>query len=232
MSRQVGPGGTIGTVRERGPGSSPTSGAGGRWRVGWTVVLPLKGGPRAKSRLGADAALASAIAFDCLDAVLDAWTPTRVVVVTSDPRTGGLARLSGATVVPESSPGAGLVPAIADGVAAAAQGPVAVLLGDLPALRPEDLDEALALAAAALTGAEEVFVPDADGTGTVLLAAARAAALTPAFGAASAAAHEALGALRLEPALPRLRRDVDTAADLAEAIALGCGPRTAALAVA
>jgi 2-phospho-L-lactate guanylyltransferase len=218
VSRQVGRGDTIGTVQDP--------------RGGWTVVLPLKGGPRAKSRLAAGSALASAIAFDCLDAVLDAWTPARVVVVTSDPRTGGLARLAGATVRRESAPGAGLLPAIADGVAAAGEGPVAVLLGDLPALRPEDLDEALALAQTALAGAQQVFVPDADGTGTVLLAARGAAALRPAFGPGSAAAHEALGALRLEPALPRLRRDVDTADDLAEALALGCGPRTATLAVA
>jgi 2-phospho-L-lactate guanylyltransferase len=104
-------------------------------------------------------------------------------------------------------------------------------------LRPDDLDEALALADAVLQGAasggaNSVFVPDAQGTGTVLLAARHAAALRPAFGPGSAAAHEALGALRLEPALPRLRRDVDTAADLAEALELGCGRRTAELAVA
>jgi 2-phospho-L-lactate guanylyltransferase len=200
--------------------------------AGWTVVLPLKGGARAKSRLQAGPALASAIALDCLDAVLDAWAPARVLVVTSDPRTGGLARLAGAAVVPESRPGAGLGPAIADGLAAAGDGPVAVLLGDLPALRPDDLDEALARAGTALGEVDSVFVPDADGTGTVLLAARHAAALRPAFGPASAAAHQALGASRLDLDLPRLRRDVDTAADLAEALALGCGPRTAELAVA
>jgi 2-phospho-L-lactate guanylyltransferase len=35
------------------------------------------------------------------------------------------------------------------------------------------------------------------------------------------------GASRLDLALPRLRRDVDTPADLEAALALGVGPRTA-----
>ena len=38
----------------------------------WTLVLPVKGGPLAKSRLGARPELAAAIALDSLDAVLAA----------------------------------------------------------------------------------------------------------------------------------------------------------------
>ena len=38
------------------------------------MILPLKGGPTAKSRLGAPPLLATAIALDCLDAVLAAVT--------------------------------------------------------------------------------------------------------------------------------------------------------------
>jgi 2-phospho-L-lactate guanylyltransferase len=200
---------------------------------GWTVVLPLKGGSGAKSRLGAPPALATAIALDCLDAVLGCPDVVRVAVVTADPATAAAAHAAGAVVVPESRPGAGLPAAVADGLAAA-EGPVAVLLGDLPALRPVDLATALREAARALLGPERgepaamAFVPDADRTGTVLLAGLDAAALRPAFGPGSAGRHARSGARRLDLPLPRLRRDVDTRADLAAALALGVGPRTAA----
>jgi 2-phospho-L-lactate guanylyltransferase len=70
-------------------------------------------------------------------------------------------------------------------------------------------------------------VPDADGSGTVLLAAPNAGDLRPAFGAGSAAAHVARGALRVDLDLPRLRCDVDTADDLRRAQELGVGPHTA-----
>ena len=71
-------------------------------------------------------------------------------------------------------------------------------------------------------------MPDADGTGTVLLAAASPGALRPRFGPGSAAAH-AREAVVLADAPVRLRRDVDTAAHLDEAVAHGVGPRTAAV---
>ena len=69
---------------------------------------------------------------------------------------------------------------------------------------------------------------DAAGTGTVLLAAA-GTALLPAFGAGSARRHAESGARRLDGRWPSLRRDVDTVADLAEAVRLGLGRHTAAL---
>ena len=205
----------------------------------WQVVLPVKGGPRAKSRLepltAAVPGLALALALDCLDAVLGASRVGRAWVVTADAEVAALAAARGAAVVPERRPGAGLLAAVADGVAAAGAAgpsgtPVAVLLADLPSLRPQDLDAALAAAEPALAGgAPEALVPDAEGTGTVLLAAASAAALRPRFGPGSAAAHVADGAVAVGADLPRLRRDADTPAELAEAVALGVGPRTAAL---
>jgi 2-phospho-L-lactate guanylyltransferase len=73
------------------------------------------------------------------------------------------------------------------------------------------------------------FVADAAGTGTVLLAATPVAGLEPCFGVGSAAAHMASGAVALDGPWSSLRRDVDTAADLAGALRLGLGPRTAAL---
>jgi 2-phospho-L-lactate guanylyltransferase len=103
---------------------------------------------------------------------------------------------------------------------------VAALVGDLPALRPEELGAALDAAAAH----PEAFVRDADGTGTTLLTAA-GAALRPRFGPGSARAHADDGAVPLSGTWPGLLRDVDTEADLRAALALGTGPRTAALAV-
>ena len=51
------------------------------------------------------------------------------------------------------------------------------------------------------------------------------------FGGASRARHAAAGAAELDlDDMPGLRRDVDTPEDLRAAVALGAGPRTAALA--
>lgn len=211
--------------RDRPAGGAPTGAA-------WSVVLPVKGGPAAKSRLGAGPALAAAIVADCLAAVLGCPEVARVLVVSSDPQTAARARALGAEPVPERQSGSGLGPAVRDGIRAAPRrAPVAVVLGDLPALRPDDLGTALRAAAAALgadPAAPMVVVPDADGTGTVLLAAREPAHLDPAFGPDSAREHVRRGAVRLDLALPRLRRDVDTPDDLLAALRLGCGPRTRA----
>jgi 2-phospho-L-lactate guanylyltransferase len=202
----------------------------------WTVVVPVKGGAGAKSRLHppvgvARAELALALADDSLAACLAGVPSGRVLVVTSDRLVRGLAARLGLRVVDD--PGAGLDAAVRAGVAAVADlagvgrapgatAPVAVLLGDLPALRPEELGVALVAAAAH----DRAVVPDADGTGTVLLTSLRAAHLQPSFGPGSAARHEAAGSVRLELDLPGLRTDVDDDRSLAAALALGVGPAT------
>lgn len=198
----------------------------------WTVVVPVKGGAAAKSRLGPQgahrAALARAIALDCVTAVLACDVVARVVVVSGDGGVRSDAAALGAVVVAERRPD--LLGAVADGLSAAGDGLVAVLLGDLPALQPADLRAALAACAEALAGgAPSVVVPDAEGTGSVLLAGTDAAGLRPAFGPQSALAHTGSGSVRLDLDLPRLRRDVDTASDLAAAVRLGVGPRTSAV---
>ncbi|MEU4422649.1 2-phospho-L-lactate guanylyltransferase, partial [Actinoplanes sp. NPDC024001] len=99
----------------------------------------------------------------------------------------------------------------------------AVLAGDLPALRPEQLGEALGQARG------RSFVPDAAGIGTVLLAVPPGARLDPRFGGHSAAAHAASGAAPLAGDWPGLRQDVDTAADLDTVLTLGAGRRTCEL---
>lgn len=193
----------------------------------WQIVLPVKHAGDAKTRLvpppGASRIeLAQAMAADTLRTVCRTLAPGWVVVVTSDAVARDLALGIGARVLPD--PGAGLDAAVRAGLSAChADGPVAVLLGDLPALRPQDL--ALALAAGARH--TRAVVPDHDGTGTVLLTST-GNALEPAFGVGSAARH-ARTATRLDLDLPRLRQDVDHAADLDRAEALGVGPATAAV---
>ncbi len=196
----------------------------------WVVVLPVKGGAEAKSRLACGPEVAAAMAADCLAAVLAANSVLRVLVVTSDAATASAASAAGAEVVEQPTSKPGLGPAVRAGLLAAGdRGPVAVLLADLPAVRPEDLDRALSRLDDVLArGAVSAFVPDLDDAGTVLLAGRTAAHIDPHFGAGSAAAHERTGAVRASLDLPRLRRDVDTQADLAAAIALGVGPRTTA----
>ena len=82
--------------------------------------------------------------------------------------------------------------------------------------------------ASALAGDRSLaFVPDAEGTGTVLLAAA-ARRPAPAFGAGSAARHEPARRRPAGPGPATLRRDVDTWAALAQALDLGAGPATTA----
>ncbi|GAB3151694.1 2-phospho-L-lactate guanylyltransferase [Microbacterium neimengense] len=185
----------------------------------WTVVVPLKAAASGKSRLGAGADLVRAIG---LDTVAAAAAVARVVVVTADRRTAAdAAAISGVTVVAETEP-RGLNAAIALGMPAA-DAPRAALLGDLPALRPVDLRRALDAAASV----DRAVVADAEGTGSTLVTARVGVAWESAFGADSLARHLALGCVRLDvPEESTLRRDVDTMAQLAEAAALGLGPRS------
>jgi 2-phospho-L-lactate guanylyltransferase len=210
--------------------------------VSWTVIIPVKRLTVAKSRLrgslpGVDHdALVLAMAMDTVAAALASPVVGRVVVVTGDVMAGESARELGAEVIADV-PDAGLNPALA--YAAATVRPrggsvpgVAALAADLPALRAEDLTAALRAGESAASSHRtpiRAFVTDAAGTGTVLLAASPDAGLEPCFGADSAATHAASGAVPLTGPWRTLRRDVDTAADLADALRLGVGPRTARL---
>lgn len=193
----------------------------------WQVVLPVKRARHAKTRLtppaGTDRAeLARAMTQDTLVVLSRVVGAGHVVVVTSDEVITAMAETLGALVVPD--PGSGLDDAVRAGLRVCRRGaPVAVLLGDLPALRPADLEAALTASARHTRS----VVPDQDGTGTVLLTST-GAVLEPAFGQGSADRH-ARTAARLELDLPRLRQDVDDADDLAAALVLGVGPATAAV---
>lgn len=198
----------------------------------WTVVVPVKRLGAAKSRLrGAlptvpHETLALALATDTVRAVADCRRVREVVVVTDDPLVAATTADPGRVRVVPDVPDAGLNAALAYASALVTGGPVAALTADLPALRPTEL--AAALTAAASPPVRR-FVADAPGDGTVLLAAPAGTPLAPRFGRDSAAAHRADGAVPLTGDWPSLRRDVDTPTDLAEAVRLGLGPRTAAL---
>jgi 2-phospho-L-lactate guanylyltransferase len=199
--------------------------------VSWGVVVPVKRLPLAKSRLAAygDAAREGlALAF-AADVVLVAREVARVLVVTDDPAAAALLSALGAEVTPDD-PDAGLNPALSHGAdllrAADPALGVATLSADLPALRAHELRAALDQ----VGPGRRAFVADVAGTGTTLLAAGPGAVLAPAFGLGSRAAHLASGAQELS-AGPGLRHDVDTPEDLVEALRLGVGPRTRAIAL-
>ncbi|HJQ42164.1 MAG TPA: 2-phospho-L-lactate guanylyltransferase [Jatrophihabitantaceae bacterium] len=195
----------------------------------WTVLVPAKAMPGAKSRLAAAGdgdthdALVAALRADTLSAARAAAGVARIVLVSdrTTPLPAGVDE-----VVVQSHPGlnAALREAAehangrwpADGVAA--------LVGDLPALHPDEL--AAALAAAENSGRS--FVADHTSLGTTLLTAGPGSSLDPAFGPGSAAAHGASGAVPI-PGAPGLRQDVDTPADLRAALELGVGPATLAV---
>lgn len=198
---------------------------------GWAVVVPVKRLAAAKTRLrGAipgvpHELLVLALAQDTVRAVLACPAVVEVLVVTDDPEAAARLEELGARVAPDQ-PEAGLNAAIGYGAAMVAREGrgVGALAADLPALRPDELTGALREAG---DGARRGFVPDAAGTGTTLLAAPPGVAIDPRFGPDSAARHTAAGARRLDGHWPSLCRDVDTAADLVAAAALGLGPHTA-----
>jgi 2-phospho-L-lactate/phosphoenolpyruvate guanylyltransferase len=196
----------------------------------YVALVPVKPPALGKSRLVGltDAErreLAAAFALDTVAACLAAASIAEVLVATDDAAFAlELARL-GAQTIP-------------DGVAMDLNGtlrqsaaearrrwpalvPVA-MTADLPCVRASDLDDVLG----AISPGESAYVPDTQGVGTTLYTAAYDD-FGPRFGPGSASAHDAIGARLVGATLPRLRRDVDDLTDLAAALSLGVGPRTA-----
>lgn len=216
----------------------------------WVAVVPVKGSPEAKSRLGDHperARLADAFALDTVAALLAASVVERVFVVTADAVLAARLASLGAVVVrelPQKAPSERLKgpfvatreptdplnAAIRQGTdAARAAFPgcgIAVVTGDLPALTTADVEAALGLAAAHQLS----MVADEEGTGTTALLALAGVPFSPRFGPGSRAAHEAAGHVPLPlPATASIRRDVDTVDNLAEALHHGVGVHTSAL---
>jgi 2-phospho-L-lactate guanylyltransferase len=199
----------------------------------WSVVLPVKRTEVAKSRLDAVPAplrrrLALAFAIDTLTAVVGCPDVALPVVVTDDPEAARQAGSLGALVVADR-PGNGLNPALRYGAEQARRARpdagVVLLSADLPALRTADLGRVLTHAAQHRGS----FVADASGLGTTLLAASDGRP-TPLFGRRSRARHRAAGLVELTLAdVASVRRDVDDAVDLWDALRLGVGPATRAV---
>ena len=201
----------------------------------YAVLVPVKRPAVAKSRLGrlgddARADLAVAFAGDTVAAALDCPAVHRVLAVTDDHVLAAGLRDLGADVLPDGTSddlNGTLEQAAAEMHRRDPELWLVALCADLPALRPGEL--AAALGAAAATGMS--FVADQEGLGTTMVVAADLPSFRPAFGAGSRAHHLAQGAHEIEAAdAPTLRRDVDDPANLAEAVELGVGPRTALVA--
>ena len=183
----------------------------------WVAVVPVKSPSLGKSRLagpraGDRGALALAFALDTLDAIRATPGIAETVVVTSDDEVAGHVRRRGCRVLPDVD---GLNPSL---VAAAGHytGMVVAVCADLPALRPDDLADALVQ----VRDGERAYVADHLGSGTTTYVAP-AGEFAPLFGPGSARAHLGSGATALAGELMTLRRDVDTVEDLEELVALG-----------
>ena len=155
--------------------SLPPPGASGSiYRVQWRVLVPIKHGAPAKTRLRAatreqaqHAELVRAIQLDTLDAVLALRTHPLLgglFVVAGRPGERPAALLVGIEVLPDA--GGGLNPALAAAAAELARrhpgDGVMAMVGDLPALRSADLLAVLHQA----PESGRSFVRDADGSGT------------------------------------------------------------------
>ena len=198
----------------------------------WTTIIPVKPWALAKARLGVNnerrVELARAFSLDVLRCVVDTPEVGQVIVVTTEPGLQARARTLGAVTLNDRPllSGDPLNDAIELGrswalVNATAE-PIVVIPGDLPSLTPEALSGALG----AMSGFETAFIPDGDGSGTTLLAAANPRLLRPLYGTDSGRRHSAVGMHPIVDADPRVRRDVDTMFDLSCALELGVGEET------
>lgn len=153
-----------------------------------------------------------------LSACVDARTLAEVLVVTADPVVAGLAGAFGARVIADHTPPRGMNAAVLTGCETArADGADAalVLTGDLPLIRPADIDTIIAHAPGERG---VVLVPSRDGTGTNAMLLVGPRVLAPQLGPRSLALHIAQAREREVPvmrcALSRVALDIDTPEDL------------------
>jgi 2-phospho-L-lactate/phosphoenolpyruvate guanylyltransferase len=187
-----------------------------------TAVLPVKRFAEAKRRLAAGIdderreALVAAMLDDVLEAIGDARSVERTIVVSDERGALESAARVGAEVVPD--PGEGGHPeAVLAGIARAEQRGaecVVLLPGDCPLLEPRELDRLLT----GLPASYVAIVPDRHGTGTNALVLAPPRAIRPAFGEGSCSRHVAAAREEGIPfaveELPSLALDLDTPGDV------------------
>jgi len=194
----------------------------------YVVLLPVKPPARGKSRLEVDPdrrrALAAAFALDTARACLAADRVLAVLAVTDDASFADDLRGAGCETIPDGVDGdlnGSLRLASAEARRRWPTATPVAVCADLPALQSTDLDAALAVA----TGVGAAFVTDQDGVGTTLYSAPYDG-FDPRFGLHSRQAHLDSGATEISGGLRSLRRDVDDAEALADAVALGLGAHT------
>lgn len=197
------------------------------------LVIAVKRLAAAKTRLApifsatTREAVVLAMLIDTITAAAAVSEVQSITVVTPDDVAGDAARQLGARVLPDPTPQGHQNP-LNNAIAAAEEtvrpetSNIVVLQGDLPALQPQELGEAIAAARAH----PRSFVGDRHGTGTSALIAL-GVALDPRFGQDSAERHRHSGAIELTGAWPGLRCDIDTPDDLLVARRLGVGATTA-----
>jgi 2-phospho-L-lactate/phosphoenolpyruvate guanylyltransferase len=197
----------------------------------FAVLVPMKRTSRAKSRLGSlgeqpREELAAAFATDTVSAVLASDRVARVLVVTDDHLLARAMTELGADVIPDGTTDLNgtLVQAAAEMHRRDPELSLAAVCADLPALRPDELTAAFAAADPERLS----FVADQERVGTTAVIAPRLDLFRPSFGDGSRRHHLEGGAYEVDGIdVPGLRRDVDDPADLADALRLGVGPRTA-----
>ncbi|MGC2655342.1 MAG: 2-phospho-L-lactate guanylyltransferase [Mycobacterium sp.] len=196
------------------------------------VIMAVKRLAVAKTRLAPEFSPSTrervvlAMLVDTLTSAARVESVRSITVVTPDDVAAAAAAGLGANVLPDPTPQGHPDPlnnaiAAAERVVAEDVVNLVVLQGDLPALQPQELSEAIL---AARTH-QRSFVADRLGTGTAALWAF-GVALDPRFGTDSAARHRNSGGVELTGAWPGLRCDIDTPADLAVARRLGVGAAT------
>lgn len=192
----------------------------------YVVLLPVKPPAQGKSRLEVHPqrrrTLAAAFALDTARACLATTCVRAVLAVTDDARFAAELRDVGCRAMPD-----GVSDDLNESLRLAAaeamrrwpdEVPVAVC-ADLPALLPADLEAALSW------GSGPRFVADREQAGTTLYTAPYDV-FAPHFGRGSRQAHLDSGAAEVPGDLASLRLDVDDAAALAAAEALGVGAHT------
>ena len=196
------------------------------------LVIAVKRLAAAKTRLApvfsaaTREAVVLAMMVDTIRAALAVPALRSVTVVTPDQVAADTARQMGAQALTDPTPDGHGDPlnnaiAAAEAVVRESTPNIIALQGDLPALQPQELAEAIAAA----RSYPRSFVGDRHGTGTSALFAFDVP-LEPRFGPDSARRHQHSGAIELTGAWPGLRCDIDTPDDLMVARRLGVGSAT------
>ena len=167
-----------------------------------------------------------AMLLDTITAASSVMAVRTITVVTPDPVAAEAVRELGARVLVDPTPAGHPDPlnnaiSVTEATIRAETPNVGVLQGDLPALQPRELAEAIARA----RHHQRSFVSDRHGTGTSALFAF-GVPLAPVLGTDSARRHKDSGAVELTGRWPGLRCDIDTPDDLATALGLGVGALT------